>query len=168
MLRSFGTVDQVAPDSVLKSTGMRSYFIEGISKDDFQRDWETLLPWMKGICELGPEDFTLRVKDPPGTYDTISTFCEAKLLPDLRGRDDALWYDHVTRDGVAFLPRLAPYLAAMFILSNVSRYEPELLAEPTRELTNAGYALTTFLDSAERFFPQLILGLLYGDPVFFE
>lgn len=56
----------------------------------------------------------------------------------------------------------------MFILSNVSRYESELLAEPTRELTNVGYALTTFLDNGERFYPQLILNLLYGEPVFFE
>jgi hypothetical protein len=55
----------------------------------------------------------------------------------------------------------------MFILSNVSRYEPELLALPSRDLTDAGFALTTFLDAAERFYPQLALTLLYGNPVFF-
>ena len=79
----------------------------------------------------------------------------------MRFRDSAVWFDHVTRDDIFFLPRPAAYLAAMFILSNVSRYEPELLADATRELTNVGYALTTFLDSAERYFPQLMLALLY-------
>ena len=46
--------------------------------------------------------------------------------------------------------------------------DPELLAAPTLELTDTGYALTTFLDNAERYFPQLILGRLYGTPVYFE
>lgn len=166
--RGDAAVATVRVKAFMKGDMLMSFSVPGVSEDDFRRDWETFFPWMKDVCELRSKAFTLRVKDPPRTYEAISAFCESKLLSDLRLRNDAVWFDHVARDGVVLLPRPAPYLAAMFILSNVSRYEPELLAEPTRELTDVGYALTTFLDNAERFFPQLILDRLYGTRVFFE
>ena len=60
-------------------------------------------------------------------------------------------------------------MAALFILSNVCRYEPDLLDAVTKESTDVGFAIGTFLDLAERFFPQLILELLSPiRPVFFE
>jgi hypothetical protein len=144
------------------------FTIAGVSESDFRKDWAALFPWMTDVCELHADPFTLRVKTPPKSEAEITAFCEKKLLHDLRFRETAVWFDHVTRDNIVFLPRLAPYLAGMFILSNVSRYEPELLAAPTRELTDVGYALSTFLDSAERFFPQLILTRLYAQAVYFE
>ncbi len=55
----------------------------------------------------------------------------------------------------------------MFILSNVSRYNPEFLDDSVVG-TNLGYVLTEFLDNAERFFPQLMLELAEGEPIFFE
>ena len=44
-------------------------------------------------------------------------------------------------------------MAACFILSNVSRYEPEFLEAPTSGLNDLGFVLESFLDNAERFFP---------------
>lgn len=144
------------------------FHVAGVSEEDFRGTWQTMFPALTETCELHQAPFTLRIKSRLKNQDEIERLCRETLMPDLRPRRDALWFHHVERDGVTFLPRAVAYLGAMFILSNVTRYEPELLAEPTRDLTDAGYALTTFLDSAERFFPQLILNELYGQHVFFE
>ncbi len=125
------------------------------------------LPWLADVCEFeGP--YTLRTKVEVRHAAVLAEFCRIYLVPELRRREDALWFDHRETPGVTLLPRLPAYLAALFILSNVSRYEPQFLDEPTTGLTNLGYFLNTFLDNAERFVPQLVLELAHGRPLFFE
>jgi hypothetical protein len=141
--------------------------VPGLTNEEFERDWQTLFPWMASKCEIATDPMTLAVTGELRGTEAISDFCDKHLMADLRWRDDATWFDHVTRPDVVLLPRPAPYLGAMFILSNICRYEPELLSSVAGEMTDCGFALTSFLDSAERYYPQLLLNLLAGRMCFF-
>ncbi|MBK8252634.1 MAG: hypothetical protein IPK82_08190 [Polyangiaceae bacterium] len=143
------------------------FHVPGETVQTFAANWQQLLPWMADVCELhGP--FTLRLKVQVDHEDLVAEFCRRYMIHELRLRDDAWWYDHREGGGVTLLRRLPAYLGAMFILSNISRYEPEFLDDATFQLTDLGYFIRSFLDNAERFFPQLILELLQGTPVYFE
>jgi hypothetical protein len=153
-------------------------FIRGDLKLDFARsdvtdeelrtDWKKLFPRLADQCEIVDSDRpVLRALEQPSDEEAVVAFCKKNLWHDLRRRDDAWWYA-LREDQVAFpLPRLAPYILGLFILSNAVRYEPELLDAVSREPTDIGFAIGSFLDAAERFFPQLVVELLSGEPVFF-
>lgn len=144
------------------------YFqVPGETSQTFAQNWTQTSPWMADLCDLYAP-FTLRLKVDVQHAELVAEFCRRFLLHDLRLRHDAWWYDHRAGGGVTLLHRLPAYIAAMFVLSNISRYEPEFLDDATLQLTDLGYFLRAFLDNAERFFPQLILDLLYGHQVFFE
>jgi hypothetical protein len=81
------------------------------------------------------------------------------------GVKNAVWYDQVVRPNSVLLPRVASYLAGLFILSNVSRYEPESLM-PAIEPTDLAFVIESFLDCAERSIPLLVIELLEG-PTYF-
>lgn len=159
----------VRVDAFVRGDLLLTFSVHGTTAQEFDRSWPELFHWLKDDCERTAKPFQLRVKEPPKDEAAIGDFLRLKLLHDLVRRDNAIWFDHVARPGVTLQHRLTAYLAALFILSNVSRYEPELLDAVTRESTDVGYVVGTFLDGAERFFPQLILELLNGGkPHFFE
>lgn len=141
--------------------------VPGETAHTFAQNWTRMFPWMADVCDIhGP--FTLRLRAHIEHEDLVAEFCRRFLIHDLRLRENAMWYDHRTGGTVTLLPRLPAYIAAMFILSNISRYEPEFLDDAAMQATDLGYFLRAFLDNAERFFPQLILELIYQAPVFFE
>jgi hypothetical protein len=138
-------------------------------REEFDARWSEMFFWFKDICELDPNTpFTLRVKEKPLNETAIGDFCRKYLFGELEWRPDAVWYDHIARDNVPLVKRLPAYLAALFILSNVVRYEPELVEPPSLDSTDLGYVITELLNSAERYFPQLVLELVMGQPWFFE
>ena len=141
------------------------YHIDRVSEEHFGEKWSEWFPWFTDLCEYAG-DHTLRLKQRPKDDAAVSDMC-SQLLHDLRWREDPLWYDQVQWPGVFLMSRIPSYLAALFILSNVSRYEPEYLEQCTSELTNTGYVLTSFLEHAERYFPQLMLKILARSPVYF-
>ncbi len=161
------SIVRVAVHAFINADTKLRFFAAGFSEDEFRERWEDLHPWFRDSCEYA-ESFTLRLKERLTKEDDVAAFCKQKLLHHLTLRDDPLWYDHVTRPGVQILHRLLAYLAGLFVLSNVVRYQPEFLATATRGNTDAGYALDTFLRHAERYVPQLILELLNGHAVFFR
>ena len=145
---------------------MLEYHLPDLGADEFEARWPQLLPWLADLCTCeGPFLLKLKVQL---QLELVSEFCHRYLLHDLRWRDTAVWYDHVVTDGVHLLPRLPAYFAALFILSNVVRYEPEYLDDATLQGTDMGYFLGSFLENAERFVPQLVLELLEKRGVFFE
>jgi hypothetical protein len=143
------------------------FSVPDLDEATFERDWKTLFPWMADVCDHSAP-FTLKLKVQGLQVPLVAEFCRTRLIPDLRRREDALWFDHRVTPGVALLQRLPAYIAVLFILSNISRYEPEVLDEPTSKLTDLGCFLNSFLDNAERFVPQLFLELSQGRPMFFE
>lgn len=142
------------------------YYIQDEDENDFQQNWRLKLPWFAEECELD-EPFTLKVANPPDDDGAISAYLHKRLLNDLEWRDDAVWYDHVVRPDIVLFPRLLAYLLGLFILSNVSRYEPEFIGLVTRDPTDHAYVLTSFLDHAERYLPQMLLSLLMRTQVYF-
>jgi hypothetical protein len=144
------------------------YKIPHETDEAFKADWATVLPWLADLCEATPQPLRLKVKQRPEDSKAVHALCMAHLMPDLIRRDDPMWYDHWDRRQNHVPPTLGAYLAALFILSNINRYSPEVLDAATREGTDLGYVLTSFLDCAERFLPQLLLDVVEGVITYFE
>ena len=157
----------VSVDARMSGRATLRFYLQETSADEFERNWQELFPWFKDECDLANEPFSLMVKEKLETSEQVTSYLESRLLHDLQLRDNALWFDHVSRPNVALLQRPLAYLAALFILSNVVRYEPHLLADVTKEPTSEGFVVSSFLDAAERFFPQLILRH-FGGPIYFS
>lgn len=157
----------VAVKAVFHGPLKLTFHMPDIPEEVFASEWEIMFPWWKDLCELDSPK-TLKLKESPKNEQEICEVCGKYLIHDLRFQQDALWFDHRVGNDVALLPRQLAYMAAMHILSNVTRYEPEYLEAPTSGLNDLGFVLETFLDNAERFFPQLTVELLQGSPVFFE
>jgi hypothetical protein len=141
------------------------FFPRGMTESEFGDRWRASFPWFSNLCELGSAPFTLTVLEKLPSAEAISKFCDSHLFRDLRHRDDPVWFDYVRDRIPGHLHRMGSYLAALFVLSNVSRYEPELLDSIQRG-SELGFFIETFLDAAERFLPQLMLELIEG-PIYF-
>jgi hypothetical protein len=98
--------------------------------------------------------------------DELVDFCHKKYMRDLSWRENAFWYDQICDDNNLLIPRLCAYEGALFILSNVSRYEPEYLDLVLRP-TDIAFAVNSFLDTAERCIPLMIIEMLNG-PTYFQ
>lgn len=90
------------------------------------------------------------------------------LIPDLHHYMDAPWYCLRADDAIVNLPRLAYYFLGTFILSNIVRYEPHLITNLHPTSSALGWTLQGFLNTADRYFPQLVLGVLRGEDVYFR
>jgi hypothetical protein len=79
----------------------------------------------------------------------------------------SLWY--AIRQGPEdnLLPRAAYYLAGLFILSSMVRYQPELLVTTEVIHSQTAWLLGRFLAAAERFFPQLMYSWMMGRETYF-
>lgn len=143
------------------------FHVPDLTETDFATSWQQLFPWFVDVCDLAGS-FTLRLKVLLQGEPLIAEFCRLYLTHDLRLQEQAFWYDYRFGNSVTLLPRICAYIAAMFVLSNISRYEPEFLDDATLQLTDLGYFIRAFLENAERAFPQLMLEVLNGEPVFFE
>jgi hypothetical protein len=140
------------------------FMADASSFQAWRHDYQSLA----SVCEDGDESLTLKKVEPVTDDDQfaerVSEFCHAHLLPDLATPDDPTWF--ALRVGSeTMLPRDAYYFVAMFILSNVVRYEPEQLGTASKLGSEDGWLLRKFLSNAERFFPQLLLSWLYNSPV---
>lgn len=154
----------VSVDACFDSDVELKFHIEGISEEEFASNWKAILPWLAAECALA-KPFTLVLTSRPTGEEEIAQFCYKYLWRDLQLRNDAVWFDQVSRPGSTLLPRPASYLAALFILSNVSRYEPETLMH-LLEPTDLAYVVDSLLDCADRCIPLLVIELLEG-PTYF-
>lgn len=141
------------------------YQIPNISKEKFESNWEKYFPWFKDICEIS-SPFSLKVKKTNKDNNDVANFCRKYLINELSCDDAPNWFDNIVFNEDRLLKRPTAYIAALFILSNISRYEPQLLNEPTIGLTNTGYLLKIFLEKCEQHFPQMMLELILSEPVY--
>lgn len=141
------------------------YFIPGVDASHFENNWQSLLPWMANKCQHCGE-MRLALITALHSPEELQQFCNSHLWRDLQPRQTPVWFDQVAHPSSTLLPRVASYLAGLFILSNVSRYQPEILM-PAVEPTNLAFVIESFLDCAERSIPLLVIELLEG-PVYFE
>lgn len=166
------TISQVAwveVNGVINGPTSLRFHIDQCTAEEFETSWQKLLPWFKDGCVLSTEGpFTLTVKVALQNRTEITDFCEKHLMCDMHLNDNAVWFDVVER-GVPLLPgRLPAYLCALFILSNVCRYEPQYFEQAFAESTNLAYVLTSTLSCAERYIPQLFVSAAYGSTVYFD
>lgn len=137
---------------------------------DFKASWRQMFPGLALVCSDYPLDYVLRVSSDPGTPEgltvRVSEFLEAHALPDLHRLSHPRWFLIREEAGQTTLPRAAPYLVTLFILSNVCRYDPERLGGVLTFASEAEWLLRQALGAADRYFPQLMLSWGYGRPVF--
>ncbi len=138
-----------------------------IPESEFRSSWRMLYPGLADLCDLGPEGSTLLLKERKMDYKAVSAFCSQHLLTDLVPRQSGLWYVLRHDSRLPELPREAWYLIAMFILSNIVRYEPESLAEGAHPDSELGWLLERFLRTSDRFFPQLMYSWIIGENIFY-
>nr|WP_244245612.1 YaaC family protein [Leptospira kemamanensis] len=79
---------------------------------------------------------------------------------------NSVWYLYDESKQKAF-PRIAYYHMAMFILSNIVRYEPESLQKIIIEKDDIYWILNRLLKLTDRYFPQLILFEIFNYPIYF-
>ncbi len=159
------TLAEVHVEAFSNAPTVLRYHLPGVNAEDFQNNWQSLLPWMAEQCQHYGE-MCIALKTPLHKPEALQEFCNRHLWRDLQLRQNPVWFDQVALPSVTLLPRVASYLAGLFILSNVSRYEPEILM-PAIEPTNLSFFIESFLDCAERSIPLLVIELLEG-PTYFE
>jgi len=141
--------------------------IAGVSEQYFRDNWQAMFPTLKDLAILGEAGARLKVTaNIARSYTAISDFCHRNLLNDLMLRDDARWY-LLREDRVPAWDRASYYLAAMFILSSIVRYEPDGLADLVATGSDAAWMLDRFVDKADRFFPQLMYSVATSRPMYF-
>lgn len=135
--------------------------------------WTSELPSVAGCCVVDASKNALKVKyklpkGEKGDHQAVNAFCSMRLESDLIWQDlNSRWYLVRQVDPDLVFPRPAYYLLAVFILGSVVRYEPELMLETTDPDSHLGWLLRRVIQAAERFFPQLMLGWVFGSPVYF-
>jgi hypothetical protein len=136
---------------------------------DFPVNWQREFSKVASECALESDGNTLRVRPevPTSSPDAIASFLNRTLENDLLRRQRRTWYLMRETDQNLVLPRPAYYFLALFILGNVVRYEPELLVDVTKVDSEIGWLLRRVVAAAERFYPQLMLGWLHSEPVYF-
>jgi YaaC-like Protein len=159
------SVAEVHIDAFTNAPTTLKYFAPGVDINSFEKNWQSLFPWMADKCRHCGE-MTLALTTSLHTTEALQQFCNTHLWRDLQPRQSPVWFDQIAHPSSVLLPRVASYLAGLFILSNVSRYEPEVLM-PAVEPTNLAFVVESFLDCAERSIPLLVIELLEG-PIYFE
>jgi hypothetical protein len=132
--------------------------------------WTSELPSVSGCCVADASENVLKVKYkmPQKNHQAVDAFCSMRLKPDLLWQDfSSRWYLVRQIDPDLIFPRPAYYLLAIFILGSIVRYEPELMLEMNDPDSHMGWLMKRVIQTAERFFPQLMLSWMFGNPVYF-
>lgn len=134
---------------------------------NFRSNWQQEFPSISKTYHLKPEGNVLYRKFLTPDYKGVSNVLHHTLETDLISRDTPIWY--LIRQGTSdpILSRPAYYFISLFILSNIVRYQPELMLEISNPDSQLGWLLIRLLKVAERFYPQLMLSWLYDHPVYF-
>jgi hypothetical protein len=167
---SVSNVAWVEVKALIRGPTYLQFRIQNCSEEEFATSWQSFLPWMVDECELSSEEpYVLKLKQDGLDSAQVAEFCARRLMSKLHLSDDSVWFDQVKREGKYLFPgRLPPYVIALFILSNVCRYEPQLFGDTFNNSTDLGFVITSFLNCAERYVPQIFVGDMYGGTVFFE
>ena len=132
-------------------------------------NWGSELSSLSGCCVLGSGDNTLEVTHKVSKREDVDSFCSLRLERDLLWREfEARWHLVRETDPDLIFPRPAYYFIALFILGSIVRYEPELMLDTVNPDSLSGWLFKRVVQSAERFFPQLMLSWLTGSSLYFK
>lgn len=132
-------------------------------------NWSSELPSLSGSCTVGSGGNKLEATHSVSKIEEVDSFCSLRLERDLLWREfEARWYLVRQTDPDLVFPRPAYYFVALFILGSIARYEPELMLDTTDPDSLSGWLLNRVVQTAERFFPQLMLSWLGGHSLYFK
>jgi hypothetical protein len=130
-------------------------------------NWTSELPSLSG-CTVRSGDNNLEANFTVSKKEDVSSFCSLRLEPSLLPQDlESRWFLVRQADPDLVFPRPAYYFVALFILGSVVRYEPEMMLDTVVPGSLSGWFLNRVIQSAERFFPQLMLNWLTGTTLYF-
>jgi len=136
----------------------------------FLANWKSDFPSLVASCELASGGCVLKVKQAsePNSLEDVTRLCEEMLETNLISSMEPTWF--LIRCTNAYLTwfRSAYYLAALFILSSVVRYQPELMLQVTSTNSKWNWLLRRFIDRAERFYPHLMFNWIMNQVYFFK
>jgi hypothetical protein len=168
LLRGSNDIAVVKINAIMQGAMSLRFMISDCTAQQFKDHWTEYFHWFKDLCRLDDtNEFTLIVNQNFADENEISVFCQKHLLTDLFIRHDPLWFDHVQRERLIMTGRIMPYVAMLFILSNVARYEPEKLDDVMRQPTDLAYVLNTAINNVDLHFPQVVLSRVSGKNVYF-
>lgn len=140
-----------------------------VGLERFRSSWESDYPSLAPLCELESTGCVLRVKEEikPKSLDDVSLLCGRMLEIDLVRRSDPIWFA-VRNEHTDFVwPRAAYYFAALFILGNIVRYQPELMYPVISGHSKWAWMLRRFIVNTERFYPNLLFNWIHNVIYFF-
>lgn len=136
----------------------------------FDSQWSVLFPKLADVCERGGSSnhqLIVKASVDVASYEAIGRFCSNYLENRLSFGTTPLWYAIRQLPHQTLFPRPAYYLAGLFILSSIVRYQPELLAAADIVHSQVAWLLGRFLAAAERFYPQLLYSWIVGRDTYF-
>jgi hypothetical protein len=145
-----------------------SFRREFIPNEFSEENWLSEFPEICGSLGFDPASpfvFKSQIQRDSLQSGKATEFCEKLFLSDLRALTFGRWFVLRKSSPCYYLPRLGNYLLAMFILSSVSRYEPQFLKEVVGVSTELGWLIRRFIELANRYYPQLVMSLAIGKHV---
>lgn len=133
----------------------------------YQDCWETTFPMLKTDFSRTPEGRLICTREEFKEYGAVMTYVNKILLSDLNRisvNDYCIWFQY---DDNEAMPRLAYYHIALFILSNIVRYEPESLQAIISENSEVYWLLKRLIYLTERYYAQLAISEIHGTPTYF-
>ena len=135
----------------------------------FRTRWKDEYPSLASFFELEPSGCVLRVKksEEPNSLEEVAKLCAKTLEINLIPSQDPLWFIVRQTPSDFLWNRPAYYLVALFILSSIVRYQPELMFQVTSQYSKWGWFLQRFISSAERFYPHFMYNWIQNTVFFF-
>ena len=136
----------------------------------FRARWEVEYPGLAPFCELessGGCKLKIKADKEPNSQQDVASLCSQILEVNLIQTVQPKWFIvRQTNPDLAW-PRPAYYFAALFILGNIVRYQPELMYQVTSTHSKWDWFFRRFMVAAERFFPHLMFNWIHKTVYFF-
>jgi hypothetical protein len=98
----------------------------------------------------------------PDSLDGVASLCTQMLEINLIPSTTPTWFTVRQTNPDLVWPRAAYYFVALFILSSIVRYQPELMYQVTSTHSKWDWLLRRFMATAERFYPHLMFNWIHN------
>lgn len=175
-VEQFGLTSNVIPVniSLFMDGHVNIYFVKEIN--DLKNNWNIYFPQLTGVFNYVDErNLSTNIIDNIRQIDSKNHIIDNKkiinqlfytdLIKHKNNDSHDIWY--LIKNKEKYLDRGSYYYIALFILSSIARYEPEMLQELNDKYNEYSWLIKKLLNLAERFFPQILFGELYSKIIYF-
>ena len=164
----------VLPVTVIGNTSGRLTLEFSTAPPTLQAEWPNWFPGLAAEFDLDEQEPRAIARDTEKAKSLagVTEICNRLLWPSLLWSNEGLssrprWWAHRRDPTCPFLPRQVYPLAAAFILSSAVRYEPEMMSDAVDRASEFGWLIRRILMICERYYPQLMTGLILKEPLYF-